>query len=94
MIHWTAAAIGGTAKTVRPNGTGDVTAIAFATATTLPSAGAANATHGSVSPGGTLTLWTDGTHTLTLAIAADGSVTVQRTAGTITFTVSLMLVFL
>ncbi len=94
LIHWTASGIDGTAKTVIANGAGDVAAAAFVIAAVQPSAGAASTCHGSVAPGGTLTLWSDGASTLTLAIAADGSVTVQRTAGTITFTLSLFMVLL
>jgi len=44
----------------------------------------------SVEPGGSLLLWTDETTDLTLACSAGGVVTVQRTAGTDTFDVTLM----
>jgi len=46
-----------------------------------------------VDNGAAVNLYNDGVDTLTLAVAADGSVTLQRTAGAATFDVSLWLVW-
>ena len=80
--HWTWAAVNATARTMIPNGTGDVSAC-------ITLMWAAYAITGADYTGGTVTLgpseswnlYDDGTDVLTLAVAADGSVTIQRTAG-------------
>ena len=39
-------------------------------------------------------LWDDGTNVLTLAVASNGSATIQRTAGTLTFDVTLRMTWI
>ena len=54
------------------------------------SGGAINA----LAPGSSQNLYNVGGETLTLAVAANGSVTIQRTAGTLTYSVQLDLIWL
>ena len=82
-----------TAQTVIANGSGDVTLVLSGTFTV--SDGAGNVAGGVITataPSGTFNLYDDGgTNTLQLAIAADGSVTVARTAGSRTYACNLNL---
>lgn len=88
--HWTWSGVDGTARTVIPNGTGDVTEVAtFLYAVSAVTAGDAMGGTVVLEPSDSFELYDDGTDALTLAVAADGSVTVQRTAGADTFKVSL-----
>lgn len=83
----------GSAQTVIANGAGDVTLVLSGTFTV--SDGAGNVAGGIITataPGGTFNLYDDGgTNTCVLAVAANGSVTVQRTAGSRTYAVNLQL---
>jgi hypothetical protein len=86
----------GSAVTIIPNGAGDVVRgikiIGTAYETVTPSAYQVDKW---ITPGGSTTIDSvPGGQTLTLACAADGSVTVQRTAGTATWSVGLQLVWL
>lgn len=83
----------GSAVPVIPNGTGDVTLALSGTFTV--SDGAGNVAGGVITataPGGSFNLYDDGgTNTCQLQVAADGSVTVVRTAGSRTYAVNLNL---
>lgn len=87
----------GTARTLIPNGTGDVLygvmpiwAVRASDGTTQ---GGAYSTGGTalVAPGGTLNIYSSGANIVQLQVAANGSVTVQRTGGALTYKVSLLL---
>lgn len=85
--------IDGTATTVYANGTGDVTLVLSGTFTI--SDGAGNVAGGVITataPGANFNLYDDGgTNTCQLQVAADGSVTVIRTAGARTYACNLNL---
>jgi len=82
--------VDGNVTTIIANGTGDVTAILAAMAVVVASDGNTDGGPIYVKNNDSWVLYTDGTDTLTLAIAADGSATLQRTAGsTLTFDVVL-----
>ena len=92
--QWSRSGIDGTARTVIPNATGDVTK----SITVLYQA---NAVTGTFVGGGVVTLTpntsyaicSDGTSILTLTCASDGSVTIARSAGTDTFDATLWMVW-
>lgn len=91
---WGYNGVAGTALTVIANGAGDVTegiAVQY-----VASEVTGTDTGGGVAylePGDSWNICSDATNVLTLACAADGSVTVQRTAGTDTFKVTLWMVW-
>lgn len=93
FLHVYKSGVVGSAVTVISNGTGDVTLVLSGTFTV--SDGGGNIAGGVITataPGGTFNLYDDGgTNTCVLAVAADGSVTVQRTAGARTYAVNLNL---
>lgn len=92
---WNYSAVSNTAITIIPNATGDVTeCITVVYAVSAVTAGDAAGGTCTLEPSDSFALYSDGTDTLTLAVAADGSVTVQRTAGADTFKVSLWMVWL
>lgn len=87
----------GTAVTVIPNGTGDVTSALMATYVTKPSSGTPQGGifNAIVAPGDSARgLFSDGGDAATLTVAADGSVTVQRASGTLTYTIALHLMWI
>lgn len=88
--------VGASAATPITNATGDVTL--NLTGLFVISDGAGNFDSGLIdltAPGNTFNLYDDGgTNTCQLAVAADGSVTVTRTAGSRTYTVNLSLLWL
>ncbi len=88
-----ASGVVGSATSIIPNGTGDVTLCLSGTFTI--SDGAGNTAGGVITktaPSGTFNLYDDGgTNTCQLQVAADGSVTVIRTAGSRTYAVNLQL---
>jgi hypothetical protein len=89
---WTWNDLDNTARTVIPNGTGDVVGILNVFYAVNESGGGTSAGHGSAVPGGAvLTIYTDGVDTFDLTVAADGSVTVARTAGASTADISLFM---
>jgi len=92
--HWTWTGVDGTARTVIPNGAGDVTRALTVLYQVYESAGGLAGGTATVANGASVNLYTDGVDTLALAVAADGSVTVQRTAGAATFDVVLWGVWL
>lgn len=93
--HWNYSAVADTAITVIPNAAGDVTELltcmyAVAEVTGTDTGGGVV----SLAPSESYNICSDATNILTLAVAADGSVTVQRTAGTDTYKVSLWMTWI
>lgn len=88
---WTINVTSGTAITVIANGAGDVGDILFYDVICDPSSGITGAGGGTMTPGTNQDLFNDGGNICQLQCNADGSVTVQRTAGTLTYVVSLRL---
>jgi len=82
--------VAGGAVTIIANGADDVTVGMYARALVTPSAGAQDYGMAYCANNSSTELWSDGTDILTLAVAADGSATLQRTSGsTLTFDVIL-----
>ena len=87
--------VAGGAVTIIANGTGDVTAILAGTAVVLTSDSNTDGGPIYVKNNDSWVLYDDGTDVLTLAVAADGSATLQRTAGsTLTFDVVLQIIWI
>lgn len=86
--------VAGAAVTIIANGTGDVTVGLQAMYFVSESAGGTGGGSATCLNNASVDLYDDGTDVLTLAVAADGSVTLQRTAGAATFDVSLWLVWI
>lgn len=87
--------ITGTAQTIIPNGTGDVVYQLLADIAWRDSAGNSGSVTRALAPGGSNYIVDDGgSNVLTLAVAANGAVTVQRTAGSRTYTVSMIMTWL
>ena len=88
--------VNGTPQTVFPDGAKDVTLVL--SGTFVVSDGAGNVAGGvvtAIAPSGTFNLYDDGgTNTCQLQVAADGSITVVRTAGTRTYAVNLDLIWI
>lgn len=93
FLHKYISGIVGSAISIIPNGTGDVTLVLSGTFTA--SDGAGNVAGGVITataPGANFNLYDDGgSNTLQLQVAADGSVTVIRTAGARTYACNLCL---
>jgi len=94
-LYWAETGIDDTAVTVIANGTGDVTKVL----TVLYAVSEISGTQrgggvATLEPGYAVVLCDDGTDRLTLSCAADGSVTLARTAGTDTFAACLWMVWL
>lgn len=79
--------VAGTAVTLIPNGSKDVTAILTFIFAVKASTGGVNWGIGGLAPGDSMELFNDGTNILTAAVSAVGAFTVQRTGGTATFDV-------
>lgn len=102
FIHWEFDGVDGTARTVIPNGTGDAPGGIGGSYIVLHSGGTTRTGMVSslgdgtaaVTPGTSQNIYNVGGNTLALAVAADGSVTVQRTAGSGTYKVALWLIWL
>lgn len=89
----------GSAQTIIPDGTGDVLYVLGGRAVVRDSAGAVvhleiGSGGSGITPGGSQVLTTAVGNAITLSVAANGSVTVVRTAGTRTFTLGLDLAWL
>jgi len=83
------------AQTVISNGAGDVLYILRVSWVIRDSAGNTNDGVTSLTPGNSANLYDDGgTNTCTIAVAANGSVTVQRTAGARTYKIMLDMIWL
>jgi len=90
---WTGDDVDDNAQTVIPNGTGDVGAMLWCAYIANEVGGGVDGGTATVTPGNTADLYDDGTDVLTLAVAADGSVTISRTAGAASFDVMLWMVW-
>lgn len=86
--------INGAAQVVIPDAPGDVTVIAAITYAARESGGGSAAGNLTCIPGAAVDLYDDGVDVLTLAIGADGSVTISRTAGAETFDANIHLVWI
>jgi len=87
--HWTWTGINATSRTIIPNGTGDVTATIAGIFAVSESGGGTDGGTFICDNSSSLVLYNDGTDTLTLTVAADGSVTIARSAGAATFALSI-----
>lgn len=86
--------VAGVAMPVVPNGARDVAVLLTVLYAVSESAGGTSGGSATVLNNSSVVLYTDGVDTLTLAVAADGSVTLQRTAGAATFDVSMWMAWL
>ncbi len=94
FLHWEYDGVDGTARTVILNGAGDVVYVLTVLYAVRVSNGEYAGAEQTVAPGNSITLYSFGGDTCTLAVAADGSVTVQRTAGALTYKVALWLLWI
>lgn len=88
---WAHNAVSNTSITIIPNGTGDVASVGtFLFSAKDNTSGTTNGGVVVLNPGGgAVSLLSDSTDTLQITCAADGSVTIARSAGTHTFSVSI-----
>lgn len=94
MLFVSKSAVAATAVVLIPNGTGDVVIGARATCVVKPSTGTAQTGTIEVLNGASSNIFNvGGTEILTLRVNADGSLDVRRTAGTLTYTVSIHVVW-
>jgi len=92
---WGYDGVDGTARTVISDGTDDVQYILSCRAVYRDSSGnAGRYLDAWLTPGNSVNLYDNGTDILTLAVAANGSVTVQRTGGSRTYKVMLDMIWL
>lgn len=95
FMHWEYDGVAGVAQTVIPNGAGDVVYYLSVRAATRASDGGVQSKSGSIAPGNTIDVYDDaGGNVCTLTVAADGSITIVRTAGALTYKVGLWLLWL
>ncbi len=94
MRRWKGTDIDGTAQVVIANGNDDVTAVLNVQYAVSESAGGVDGGNATVSNGASIDLYDDGVDVCTLTVAADGSVTIARSAGASSFDVSLCMVWL
>ncbi len=95
FVHYKFDGVDGTARTIIPDGTGDVLYVLTALYVVRASDGTVAAGSGnSIIPGTSANIYSAGANTLALAVAANGSVTVQRTGGSLTYKVGLWLLWL
>jgi len=95
LLHWDYDGVDGTARTVIADGAGDV-AHASQTFFVIRASNNSRAagTSGLLVPDSTHDLWNSGTDILVLAVAANGAMTVQRTAGSLTYKVALWVLWI
>lgn len=93
FLYWEYDGLDGTSRTVIPNGTGDVLYRLIVEYIIRSSAGPKVAASTQIDPAGSVGI-TVGADTVTIAVAADGSVTTSRTAGTNTHKVVYRLLWL
>lgn len=87
--------INGTVQTIIPNGTGDVTRRLYIRGVIEDGTGGSATLGGGISAPGSMWLWDDGgTNRVTLTLAANGEVTVQRTAGSRTYSIAVTITWL
>lgn len=94
FLYWEYDGVAGVAIEIIPNGAGDVVYVLFGMSVVRASDGGTGTVSGGTTPGNSYNPYDVGGDTLTLAVAADGSVTVQRTAGALTYKVALWLIWL
>ena len=95
MVGAAADDVDGTPVVLIPGGTYDVTAIVGFIGVVKPSSGSPEFGFNFAEPGGdVVTLFDDGTNTLTLSVSAGGEVSVVRGVGTLTFDVVLSLIWI
>jgi hypothetical protein len=98
FMHWKFDGVDGTARSVVPDGTGDVLYLLGGMGVTRASSGATAATSflgaSAIAPGGAQVLYSAGGDICSLQVAANGAITVQRTAGALTYKVGLWLLWL
>lgn len=87
------ASVGGTAVTIIPNGTGDVTECVWFAGRASNSAAFTSDISPTTLVVSSSTTKTDGANTLTIAVAADGSMTLQATAGAATWKVFMWMIW-
>ena len=91
---WTFDGVDGTARTFINDATGDVAYRLYVRYVLRTSAGTVASSDAAVSPGSSVSLYSDGTNVLTLTVTSAGQAYVQRTAGTATFKLALLAVWL
>lgn len=91
---WTWRTLADVARTIVPNGAGDVTSGVTIMYWLSESGGGAEGNVVMVANGGAVDLYDDGTDVFTLTVNADGSVTVVRSAGATTANLSLLMCWL
>lgn len=93
--HWEYDGIDGTARTVIADGAGDVVhaSLVFYVLRASNNYRSAGDT-GLLVPGSTIDLWNSGADICVVAVSAGGAMTVQRTAGTLTYKVALWVLWI
>ncbi len=93
--HWDYDGVDGTARTVIPDAAGDVVhgSLVFYVLRSSSNLRAAG-NSGLLVPGATHDLWNSGADICQVAVAADGEMTVQRTAGSLTYKVALWVLWI
>lgn len=95
VTHWDYNGVDGTPQTVIADGSQDVTFYLWASSIAVEVTGAGKEGHIFwLSTSGSYDIYDDGTDVCMLSVAADGSVTVRRTAGADTFRVALWLMWI
>jgi len=98
FMHWKFDGVDGTARTVIPDGAGDVVYVISGTYVVRASDGTRSAgALGAIAPSVSTNIYDPGgagTNVLQFQVAANGSVTVQRTAGSLTYKVALWLLWM
>lgn len=98
FLHWKYDGLDGTARTIIPDGAGDVQYIVFCVGFVVRASDgtvvASNTAGAGIIPGGAVFLYNTGGNTVTLTCAANGSLTVARTGGAFTYKVGLWLLWL
>lgn len=93
MLFVSKTAIAGTAIVLIPNGTGDVVTISRTTYTVKPSSGTAVSGTVELLNNASAAIFTSGSDILTLRVNADGSMDVRRTGGSLTYSVTLHIIW-
>jgi len=86
--------VAGTPVTIVPDGSGDAAHGVTVTYRVVTSGGDAGGGAVTVDLGDTYDLFDDGTNVLTLTVAANGSVTIVRSGGSVTFDISLQAIWI
>lgn len=96
FMHWKYDGVDGTARTVIPDGAGDVLYCLSGLFQFRTSAGVLSVASniGNLAPGVATDLYNSAGNILQLQVAANGSVTVQRTGGALTYKVNLWLMWM